>query len=70
MNHPTAANAPDDFELTVETLDAWELELDQFATQITRRLNDLAEQCGPQTTTEATDAFDTLQALHNHSGQR
>ena len=60
-------NSHEDFELTPETLDTWELELDQFAAQMTRRINELAGNSDQTNTSEAAEAIQILQSLRNHA---
>ncbi|MCC9600150.1 hypothetical protein LOC67_06230 [Stieleria sp. JC731] len=60
-------NSHEDFELTIETLDAWEQELDQFSSQILRRINELTGQPTDNITAEASDALRALQGLRGRT---
>ncbi|WP_143544175.1 hypothetical protein [Rhodopirellula sp. MGV] len=60
MNNPTSAGVPEDFELTIETLDDWETELDQFASQMLRRLSEFTGDASDPSGTESSRVIDNL----------
>ena len=56
MNQPLDSDHPNDIELTLETLDAWETELDEFAAEILQRLTLLSAIIELQPESEGSEA--------------